>query len=106
MLDQLRLVAWTNNAWDSYVRWQIKDQRTLRLINKLIKAAKNMPFEGIGNPEPVKNTTGLWSRRINDNNQLVYAVDSRYLTIISLEGYRINRLRPCKLKDLEQEIDY
>ena len=42
------------------------------------------PFEGIGKPEPLKeNLAGFWSRRINDNNRLVYAVNDDYLTIIA-----------------------
>jgi len=35
-----------------------------------------MPFEGIGKPEPLKeNLAGFWSRRIDDTNRLVYAID-------------------------------
>ncbi len=79
-----RILAWTDEAWDSYVYWQSQDKKTLKRINKLIKAAKSTPFEGIGKPEPLKeNLSGFWSRRIDDTNRLVYAVDDRYLTIIS-----------------------
>jgi toxin YoeB len=39
-----------------------------------------MPFEGIGKPEALKeNLAGFWSRRIDDTNRLVYAVDDVYL---------------------------
>ncbi|MGM0417359.1 MAG: Txe/YoeB family addiction module toxin, partial [Thermodesulfobacteriota bacterium] len=39
---------------------------------------------GIGKPEQLKeNLSGLWSRRIDHTNRLVYAVDNKYLTIIS-----------------------
>ena len=79
-----RILAWTNEAWDSYVYWQTQDRKTLKRINKLIKATKSTPFGGIGKPEPLKeNLTGFWSRRIDDSNRLVYAVDDRYITIIS-----------------------
>jgi toxin YoeB len=95
-----RILAWTDEAWDSYVYWrreaspkgyrfaytlvQNQDKKTLKRINKLIKAAKSTPFTGIGKPEPLKeNLSGLWSRRIDDTNRLVYAVSDRYLTIIS-----------------------
>ena len=77
------ILAWTDEAWDSYVYWQ-RDKKTLTRINKLIKAAKNTPFKGIGKPEPLKeNLSAFWSRRIDDTNRLVYAVDDNYLTIIS-----------------------
>ena len=79
-----RILAWTDEAWDSYVYWQTQDKKTLKRINKLIKAAKSTPFTGIGKPEPLKeNLSGFWSRRIDDTNRLVYAVDDKYLTIIS-----------------------
>ncbi len=78
------LLAWTDEAWDDYIYWQNQDKKTLKRINKLIKATKSIPFEGIGKPEPLKeNLSGFWSRRIDDTNRLVYAVDDNYLTIIS-----------------------
>lgn len=79
-----RLLAWTDEAWDSYVYWQGQDKKTLKRINKLINDVKRSPFEGIGKPEPLKeNLTGFWSRRIDDSNRLVYAVDDGAITIIS-----------------------
>jgi toxin YoeB len=79
-----RILAWTDEAWDSYIYWQSQDKKTLKRINKLIQATKKTPFQGIGKPEPLKeNLSGFWSRRIDDTNRLVYAVDEKYLTIIS-----------------------
>ncbi|MEN9568339.1 MAG: hypothetical protein RLZZ69_3535, partial [Cyanobacteriota bacterium] len=48
-----RILAWTDEAWDSYVYWQTQDKKTLKRINKLIKAAKSNPFDGIGKSEPL-----------------------------------------------------
>ncbi len=79
-----RILAWTDEAWGSYVYWQSQDKKTLKRINKLITDAKCSPFEGIGKPEPLKeNLAGFWSRRIDDTNRLVYAVNDTHLTIIS-----------------------
>lgn len=79
-----RKLAWTDEAWDDYLFWQTQDKRRLKRINRLIKEAKRTPFTGIGKPEPLKeNLTGFWSRRIDDTNRLVYAVDDDYLTIVS-----------------------
>ena len=56
----------------------------LKRINKLIADVKRSPFEGIGKPEPLKeNLAGFWSRRIDETNRLVYAVDNSTITIIS-----------------------
>ena len=79
-----RLLSWTDEAWHSYVYWQTQDKKTLKRINKLIADVKRSPFDGIGKPEPLKeNLSGLWSRRIDDTNRLVYAVDDTAITIIS-----------------------
>ncbi|PZO11274.1 MAG: Txe/YoeB family addiction module toxin [Leptolyngbya foveolarum] len=79
-----RKLSWTNEAWDSYIYWQSQDKKTLKRINKLIKATKSLPFEGIGKPEPLKGElSGLWSRRIDEANRLVYAVGDDCIEIIS-----------------------
>ena len=79
-----RTLAWTDAAWESYVYWQSQDGKTLKRINKLIEATLRDPFDGIGKPEALKeNLAGFYSRRIDDTNRLVYAVDDHHLTIIS-----------------------
>jgi len=79
-----RKLAWTGEAWKDYIYWQSQDKKTLKRINKLINDTMRQPFEGIGKPEPLReNLSGFWSRRIDDTNRLVYAVDDEYLTIIS-----------------------
>jgi len=79
-----RLLSWTDEAWNDYLYWQTQDRKTLKRINKLITDVMRSPFEGIGKPEPLKeNLSGFWSRRIDDTNRLVYAVDDQALTVIS-----------------------
>ena len=77
-------LTWTDEAWTTYLYWQSQDRKTLKRINKLIEDAKRHPFTGIGKPEPLReNLSGFWSRRIDDTNRLVYAVDEEFITIIS-----------------------
>ena len=79
-----RLLSWTDKAWKDYLYWQNQDKKTLRRINKLIAETARSPFSGIGKPEALKeNLSGFWSRRIDDTNRLVYAVDDMAITIIS-----------------------
>lgn len=83
-MSSQRLLSWTDEAWNDYLYWQTQDKKTLKRINKLINDVKRSPFEGIGKPEPLKeNLTGFWSRRVDDANRLVYAVDNQSITIIS-----------------------
>jgi toxin YoeB len=79
-----RRLAWTDEAWESDRYWQGQDRKTLKRINQLIAATLREPFEGIGKPEGQReNLSGFWSRRIDETNRLVYAVDDDYLTVIS-----------------------
>ncbi len=84
MSNVQRLLSWTDEAWENYLYWQTQDKKTLKRINKLINDVKRSPLEGIGKPEPLKeNLAGFWSRRIDDTNRLVYAVDDHAITILS-----------------------
>ena len=77
-------LAWTDHAWQDYVWWQSQDRKTLKRINTLIKDVQRNHFTGIGKPEPLKGSlSGFWSRRIDDTNRLVYAIDDAYITILS-----------------------
>ncbi len=79
-----RTLEWTPTAWAHYIYWQTQDKKTLLRINKLIEAILREPFVGIGKPEPLKeNLTGYWSRRIDDTNRLIYAVNDKKITIIA-----------------------
>lgn len=79
-----KLLAWTDDAWSDYVYWKGQDKKTLKRINKLITDTKRSPFEGIGKPEPLKeNLSGFWSRRVDESNRLVYAVNDNHITVIS-----------------------
>ena len=84
----IEILAWTNEAWSDYVYWQDQDKKTLKRINKLMTDTKRNPFNGIGKPEPLKeNLSGFWSRRIDENNRLVYVANDNQLTIISCRYY-------------------
>ena len=77
------ILSWADNAWDDYLYWQQTDKKVLKRINLLIKDIKRQPFDGIGDPEPLKhNWTGYWSRRINREYRLVYKVKDDDLTIV------------------------
>ncbi len=70
-------------AWEQYLYWQETDKKILFRINDLIKDTLRSPFKGIGKPEPLKgNYAGCWSRRINDEHRLVYAVRDKRLHVL------------------------
>ena len=74
-----------DHAWEDYLYWQKHDRKLLERINKLIKEASRMPFEGTGKPEPLKHAlSGYWSRRINEEHRMVYKADDQALYIAQL----------------------
>lgn len=76
--------VFTDEAWDDYMYWHSQDKKTLKRINALIKDIDRGPFNGIGKPEPLKyQLQGLWSRRIDDVNRLVYKIENNEICIIS-----------------------
>ncbi|QQD25065.1 Txe/YoeB family addiction module toxin [Venatoribacter cucullus] len=78
-------LIFSEHAWEDYLYWQKTDKRTLNRINSLIKETLRNPFEGIGKPEPLKhNLTGYWSRRINEEDRMVYKVTDDALLIAQL----------------------
>jgi len=79
-----RRLAWTAEAWADYLYWQTQDRKTLKRVNNLIMDTLRTPYAGIGKPEALReNLSGLWSRRIDEANRLVYAVDEDLVTIIA-----------------------
>lgn len=80
----LSRLTWTLAAWEDYLFWQQNDRKQLRRINRLIRDCLRSPFEGIGKPEPLReNLSGFWSRRIDQEHRLVYAVDGDDLVVIA-----------------------
>jgi toxin YoeB len=69
------VVAFTDIGWEDYQHWQREDPKLSDKINDLIDACIADPFQGIGKPEPLRgNLAGPWSRRIDREHRLVYAV--------------------------------
>ncbi len=77
-------INWEINAWEQYLYWQSTDKSKLKRINELIKSTLRTPFEGIGNPEPLKHQlAGFWSRKIDSEHRLVYTIQDDNLIIAS-----------------------
>jgi toxin YoeB len=75
-------ISFHEHAWADYLHWQKADAKRLKRINELIRAIQRDPFQGIGKPEPLRgNWSGFWSRRIDREHRLVYAVENDCLLI-------------------------
>ena len=65
----------------------------LKRINSLIKdIERNGLSEGIGKPEPLRgDLSGFWSRRIDEQNRLVYRIVGICLEIASCKSHYEDR---------------
>lgn len=77
------ILSWAENGREDYLYWQMTDKKTLKRINTLIRDISRHPFEGIGDPEPLKhNWTGYWSRRIDREHRIVYKATEEAIYIV------------------------
>lgn len=68
-------IVFTPEGWDDFCFWIDGDKKKLRRILRLIKETSRRPFEGLGEPEPLKHEhVGWWSRRIDQEHRLIYRV--------------------------------
>lgn len=81
-------LLWDERAWAEYLYWQEQDKKTLRRINLLLKDIQRGPYEGIGEPEALReNLSGWWSRRIDSTNRIVYRVKDGAIIIAQCKGH-------------------
>ena len=74
----------TDEAWKDYQYWIENDKKQLKRINQLIKDIDRDPYKGIGKPEQLKaNLQGYWSRRIDSEHRIVYAIEDKEVVYIS-----------------------
>lgn len=77
------MLKFSDEGWDDYLYWQKTDKKILGRINLLIKDTQRSPFQGLGEPEPLKHELqGFWSRRINREHRLIYKVEKNVIHII------------------------
>jgi toxin YoeB len=77
------MIEWADEAWDDYLYWRQNNKVALKRINALIKDIQRDPFDGIGKPEALKHQmSGYWSRRIDEEHRLVYAVHDERIRIL------------------------
>lgn len=82
------MLVWYDDAWDDYLYWQTQDKKTLKRINTLLKDILRNPFDGLGMPEALKGSlSGLWSRRIDEKNRIVYLVEDGNTTIVACRNH-------------------
>ncbi|WP_373514676.1 Txe/YoeB family addiction module toxin [Persicitalea sp.] len=84
-------IAFTDKALNGIDKLKKSGNKpVLKKIRKLLDELTEHPYTGTGQPEQLKyELAGFWSRRINQEHRLIYAVDEKTVTvtIISAKGH-------------------
>ncbi len=82
-------VLFTDTGWNQYTEWQGQDKKIVKRINQLLKSIdRDGAMEGIGKPERLKyDKLGLYSRRIDEANRLVYEMSDNQIIVKSCKGH-------------------
>lgn len=82
-------ILFTDTGWEQYTEWQGQDKKAIKRINQLLKSIdRDGVMQSIGKPELLKyNKSGLYSRRIDEANRLVYEVSDKQIIVKSCKGH-------------------
>lgn len=80
----MKNIVFDSKAFAQFNQWAIGNKKIYKKIVELINDTLRNLFSGLGKPEPLKyELQGYWSRRITEENRLVYKVTDTEIMIIS-----------------------
>lgn len=63
------------------------NKSNIKKLEKILLELEQTPFEGIGNPEPLKyELSGFWSRKINQKDRMIYKVEEDIVTVFVISA--------------------
>jgi toxin YoeB len=85
----MRSLVFEGNTWAVYEEIRRKDKKLHKALCRVLKEMlRNEPSTGIGKPESLKHKlTGLWSRRISQQDRIIYKFDQRYIFVFAIGGH-------------------
>lgn len=85
----MRSLVFEGATWDVYEELREKDKVLHKALYKLLKEMlRSDPATGLGKPEPLKHKlSGFWSKRISQNDRLIYKFDEQYIYIFAIGGH-------------------
>ena len=79
--------SFSKEALDDFMNWVVLNNKIKKRVDELIKDIhRNGLNKGIGKPERLKYSKN-YSRRIDEENSLVYRVEEGALYIVSCKGH-------------------
>jgi toxin YoeB len=83
-----RETIFSQSAFGELKDWIKTSPKVATKILELLEECGRTPFDGKGKPEPLKgNYKGYWSRRITEEDRLVYRVDDNNVYVAACKGH-------------------
>lgn len=85
----MRSLVFEGNTWVDYEKLRQKDKKMHTSLCRILKEMlRGDPSTGTGKPEPLKhNLSSLWSRRLTQNDRLIYKFDDKSIYIFAIGGH-------------------
>lgn len=91
-MSSARSLVLAAEALDDLRYWVETDPRKANRILRLLEEVCRTPFSGTGKPEPLKHVgMGVWSRRIDQEHRLVYAVKADAIRVLQCRYHYLRR---------------
>ena len=82
------LITFEEAGFSDYVYWQKNDLNVVDKINKLLQSiSRDGAMKGEGKPEKLKHRIGVYSRRIDLKNRLIYKYSEDTIIVVSCRGH-------------------
>jgi toxin YoeB len=90
--------------------WKQTNDKIYQKLKRLTEQLRLTPKTGIGKPEALKHQlSGLWSRRIDKENRLIYSFDDEYVYLWQARFHYVNvpnvETRNETIANLDVDVD-
>ncbi len=89
----MRSLVFEGNTWLAYEKIRSRDKKLHQSLCRVLKELlRRDPTQGTGKPEKLKHgLAGLWSRRLNQKDRLIYSFDEDSIYIFAIGGHYHDR---------------
>ena len=85
----MRSLVFEGSTWIAYEELRERDKRLHKSLCGILKELlRGDPTSGSGKPEALRHDlAGLWSRRLNPNDRVIYRFDDEHIYIFAIGGH-------------------
>ncbi len=82
-------LVFEGKTWIACEELKKRDKIAYQSLHRILKEMmRDDPTQGLGKPKQLRyDMSGLWSRRLNEKDRLIYKFDDKYIYIFSIGGH-------------------